>query len=340
MLVRRAASTLLAGGIVAGSVFAAAGPALANHVGDVFAVNINNTLFETSRTDPGTVIRSASILGLQQGENVVGIDFRPVDGEIYGITDKSRIYRIEYRPTDAISAFGTATLISTLTNSTDGSAVSLNGVNFGVNFNPTVDRLRVVSDLGQNLRINVDTGVTIVDGSLNYAAGDANAGKQPRVTAAAYTNPVPGATTTELFDIDPGQNRQNDIISKQTPPNNGTLVTRGTTGLNSTNLVGYDIGADNFGVASLIDGDGTQLYNIQFDNDPATNDAPVVTYIGQFADVINEIRDVALGIPDPDGRPGGGPDPVVPEFPFAALAPVLGLGIAGAVVVLRRRREV
>ena len=38
-----------------------------------------------------------------------------------------------------------------------------------MDFNPVPDRLRVVSDTGQSLRINVDTGAVITDTALNPA---------------------------------------------------------------------------------------------------------------------------------------------------------------------------
>jgi hypothetical protein len=34
--------------------------------------------------------------------------------------------------------------------------VALQGTRFGVDFNPAANRLRVISDLGQNLRHNID----------------------------------------------------------------------------------------------------------------------------------------------------------------------------------------
>lgn len=351
MIFRRTASVVLASGVVAGSVVMGAAPALADHEGSLFVVNINNTMFETPRTSPSTILRSAPITGLQGGETLVGIDFRPKDGEIYGITDQSRVYRIEYRPSGGIGSFATATRISTLSLAkTDGtpspSPVSLTGVNFGVNFDPVADRLRVVSQDGQNLRINVDTGATMVDGNLAYAADDANKGQQAGVTAVAYTNPDNDPTTgTELFDIDATPQDDGvttnfmDVISKQDPPDSGTLRTRGTTGRDSSTLVGYDIDTDNFGVAAL-NAASARLVSIVFDNNPTTDDAPTVTTLGLFPVSVGQLRSLALGIPDPDGLPGSGPTPVVPEFPLAALAPVLGLGLAGAMLVVRRRREV
>ena len=59
----------------------------------------------------------------------------------------------------------------------------LQGTSFGVDFNPTVDRLRIISDTGQNLRTNVADGSTNVDGTLNipgHAAGQPGARRHRR----------------------------------------------------------------------------------------------------------------------------------------------------------------
>ena len=89
---------------------------------------------------------------------------------------------------------------------------NLSGANFGVDFNPVADRLRVVSNTGQNLRINVDTGDTINDGTIAPASAS--------VSASAYTNAFPGTTTTRLFNL----NLATNSLDLQDPPNNGTLV--------------------------------------------------------------------------------------------------------------------
>ena len=58
---------------------------------------------------------------------------------------------------------------------------ALSGTVFGFDFNPTVDRIRVVSDTGQNLRLNPDTGaVATADGAINPGT--------PRIVGSAYTN--------------------------------------------------------------------------------------------------------------------------------------------------------
>ena len=65
---------------------------------------------------------------------------------------------------------------------------------FGFDFNPAADRIRVVSNTGQNLRLHPDTGA-VVDGdatvegvqpdpSLRYAWGDVNARRRPDIAGA------------------------------------------------------------------------------------------------------------------------------------------------------------
>ena len=103
-------------------------------------------------------------------------------------------------------------------------SAALNGNFFGMDFNPTVDRLRIVSDTGQNLRVNVDTGAALVDGALQFAAGDPNAGTTPQVVAAAYSNNFGNAVSTTLYTLD----LATQSLLTQAPPNAGTLNTIGS----------------------------------------------------------------------------------------------------------------
>src|SRR4030095_15839230 len=111
----------------------------------------------------------------QGGENVLGIDFRPATGELYGLGSTSRLYRIDIANGAAVQVG--AGPFSPL----------LSGTDFGFDFNPQSDRIRVVSDAEQNLRLNPDTLATFVDAALNPAGN---------VVAAAYTNNFAGAVST------------------------------------------------------------------------------------------------------------------------------------------------
>src|SRR4029450_9943758 len=141
--------------------------------------------------------------------------------------------------------------------------VALSGTSFGVDFNPAVDRLRVVSDAGQNLRVDVTTGATTVDAALNTAAGTARG-----VTALAYTNnDADAATATTLFDI---QTSENSMLI-QAPPNSGSLNFTGTLRQDVGTEAGFDIfsrvsslgiTSDNLGFAVLVTGGRARFYRV------------------------------------------------------------------------------
>jgi hypothetical protein len=199
---------------------------------------------------PGTA-RPVRPVGL--GGRLVGIDTRPADGHLYGLTAASDLYRVD-------PASGRCTAVSTLTVPFDGEARS------GVDFNPQVDRLRLVSAAGQNLRVNVDLGATAVDAALAYAPGDANAGKRPRITAAGYTHAVAGAPTTRLLEIDADL----DVLVVQDPPNDGVLRTVGPLGVDFGPLGGLDVVTDTAGVDHAYAASGATLYAVDLESGRAT----------------------------------------------------------------------
>ena len=228
----------------------------------IFGVTTANQLVRFSATTPGTITTIGTITGLQTGENILGIDFRPATGQLYALGSNSRLYTINLTT-------GAATLASTL-------SVTLSGTSFGVDFNPTVDRLRITSDAKQNLRVNVDTGAVTVDAMLNAPTGTA---QDPTIGASAYTNSFSGATTTTLYNIDFFRDR----LTIQTPPNDGTQVRVGElsptaappVGNDITGaLVGFDIGStDGTAFASLTPTVGiglSSLYTINLQTGLAT----------------------------------------------------------------------
>jgi hypothetical protein len=190
-----------------------------------FGLTTGNALIRFNTTTPAVVLGRATLSGLQPGETLLGVDFRPANNALYGVGSSGRLYTVD--PTS-----GAARMVGAgpLDPAPRGSA-------FGVDVNPVPDRLRVVGTDGQNLRINMDTLEVIVDGALAYAAGDRNAGARPGVVAAGYTNNMAGAQSTMLYVIDSGL----DVLALQNPPNDGVLNTVGPLGLNTADLTGFDI---------------------------------------------------------------------------------------------------
>lgn len=188
---------------------------------ELVALTDNNKLVSFDSNNP-VASQVTDITGVEG--TLLGIDTRPADGLIYGISTANNIYTI-----DADS--GVATYVSTLNIPFEGGTIS------GFDFNPVADRLRLVGDNDQNLRINVDTGEVTVDTPLAFGSGDFNEGVNPNVTAAAYTNSFDGTTSTQLYNID---TLLNDL-ALQNPPNDGTLTTVGDLGIDFDTLGGFEI---------------------------------------------------------------------------------------------------
>lgn len=183
-----------------------------------YAIDASNNLQIFNPNNPSPV--SKTVAGLQIGENILGIDFRPANGQLYALGSSSRLYTLNL-------ATGAATVVGI-----SPFATLLIGTDFGFDFNPTVDRIRVVSNTGQNLRLNPNDGtIAAVDGIINPGT--------PALSSAAYTNNFAGATTTTLFVID----HNTDKLYQQNPPNNGTLVETGSLGIDISSANGFDIGS-------------------------------------------------------------------------------------------------
>lgn len=198
------------------------------------------------------------VTGLQAGETLVGVDIRPATGQLYGLGSTSRLYLI-----DTNTAVATSVSLAPFTPALQAGATA-----FGFDFNPTVDRIRVVSNTGQNIRLNPNDGtVAGTDPNVAYAVGDPNVGRTPVVTAVAYTNSVPPpVASTTLYDIDTAQG----VLATQNPTT-GALTTVGSLGVTVGALAAFDIQpGTNLAYASLVVGGVTGLYSINLTTGAAT----------------------------------------------------------------------
>ncbi|MEW6210599.1 MAG: DUF4394 domain-containing protein, partial [Acidobacteriota bacterium] len=231
----------------------------------VYALTQNNRLIIFASLTPGVVTGIVTVRGLSRGERLLAIDFRPANGALYALSNFANLYTIDERT-------GVATRL--VTSSPFGNGF-ISSAFYGFDFNPVVDRLRIVNDFDQNFRIVPNDGsLAGTDGTLafNLSPADRNAGVNPNVAAAAYTNNFAGATSTMLYDIDHALN----ILAIQNPPNNGTLNTVGTltdeatnAALDVTGKLGFDIfRCDPVGLISVtLPGDSvSRLYRINLSN--------------------------------------------------------------------------
>ncbi len=274
---------------------AAATPAAAERL---FGLTFDDRIVTFDSTNPEMILSSRPIMGLAPGDSLVGLDRRPATGMLYTLGTSGNLYRL-----DPMGASYMATPVM-LTAMPMGTA-------FGVDFNPVPDRLRVVSDSGQNLRINVDTGATIVDGMVMSDTGPV------MLVAAAYTNNFAGAMSTTLYAID----AVNDRLVRSLNPNLGTYTGQNLMGMpfgplgfsfTTDNAVGFDISGTTGMAYANID---SLLWRI----DLTTGAGTALGIVGA-----GPLRSIATGA-------------MVPEPGTWALL-IAGFGLVGAAA--RRRRPV
>jgi hypothetical protein len=243
-------------------------------------------VLERDRNRRLDVLRRTPITGLADNEFLIGVDFRPSNGLLYGVG------RIGGDPM-ALGQLYTIDVGNGAATAVGARAIPLNGNAFGVDFNPVPDLIRIVSDLGQNIRIRpADGTVAGTDTNLAYPAmGDPNSTRLPRVVAVAYTNPDTDVqTNTVLHDLDVNRAADavpglvGDVLAIQVPPNGGVLNTVGRLGIDADDLAAFDIGFDNEALAAIlrVGSESSRLYFV----DLASGDATDLGQIGRGEQIV------------------------------------------------------
>jgi hypothetical protein len=179
------------------------------------------------------------------------LDVRPLNNTLYGLSADRIVYTIN-------PLTGVATAVS--------GSLAIDGSVFGFDFNPTIDRVRIVSNTNNNYVFNPNDGSLTgapTTTSLGYASGDPNAGSDPGVSAAAYTSSTFGApgASTQLFVIDTDL----DVLARQNN-NGGVLTTVGSLGFDLGSRTSFDIlNADAFAF------NGNTLYRVNLNSGALTN---------------------------------------------------------------------
>jgi hypothetical protein len=160
-------------------------------------------------------------------QQISAIDFRPATGDLIAYSNASNSYFSLNTSSGALSAFAGG-LADDPTNTP----------RLDLDWNPTIDRMRLVTQTDQNIVFNPNDGGTTAVNNLFYNAGDVNEGQDPSIVANGYTNSFAGnlGGTTQQFAID----SQNDSLV--TLANNaGTLTTVGLLGFDVSDMAGLDI---------------------------------------------------------------------------------------------------
>ncbi len=246
----------------------------------LLAITASHRLISFQADRPEELLSRVPLTGLLPGESILGMDFRVARGELFALSTRGRLLRIN-------PDSGTVQAI--------GSGVKLpQARTFGFDFNPTVDRIRVVGDRGDNLRLHPDTGAQVdgqpdvdgvqPDGALRYADGDEQAGSAPRIVAAGYTYNKDNEKITTNYAIDA---RAGHLVMQGSPegatpvvsPNTGELRTVGPLGAHSFDHASLDIDDvrnNAYLVTGRIGSTSSRLYTI----DLKTGQAKLIGLIG------------------------------------------------------------
>jgi len=283
----------------------------------IYGLNESGTnIFSFDSSNTGKVLSGKFLTGLATNEQLVTIDLRPSNGQIYGVGSLGNLYTVN-------AGTGALSKVSTITGAT------IDGTNFGSDFNPVSsgfngDTLQFSSDTGINWSINPTTGVATANGTLNYGTGDAHAGGNTNIVGLAYSNNVTGATSTVLYGIDSGYDSLVNVTASS-----GSMTTIGALGINVTDLVGFDISGSGSAFAALQTTTSgiSDLYRINL----TTGAATLVGEIGGGL-LVRDITVAPGGTTTGGGGGGGG------KIPEPASLGVLTLG--GLLFMSRRIRRV
>jgi hypothetical protein len=238
--------------------------ALSAHATPVVGLTGDKTLvwFDTDKPE---VTKTIEVTGV---DRLLGIDLRPADNKVYGVSADGTIVTIDLES-------GAATTGAKLT------SMLPDGVMASIDFNPAADRLRIMGSDGTNLRAHPDTGAVTVDGALNFEAGDPNAESPANVVATAYLNSFGKPEKTAMYDIS-----ATGTFIQQTAPNEGTLKTIGALGVMSDTYA-FDIQttADGTNTAWLVAAGALHTVDLK---------TGVATKTGDVAGTPGALRDITV----------------------------------------------
>jgi len=240
----------------------------------IYAVTSTQQLIQFNAGQPQVLLSSKPLRGLAPQERLLGIDYRVAKGKLYGLGASGQLYRINTQD-GSVSAVGTPSALPS-----DGAQ------EWGFDFNPTVDRIRVVNDAGFNLRLHPDTGAVVdgnaeqpglqFDGRLAFDAGDVNAGKLVAIVAAGYSYNKRDEKITTNYALEGRQGLlvhqgSKEGVQPMISPNSGRLFTIGSLGLGAFERATLDVSdVSNTAYSAISRGGSSVWYRIDLETGRAT----------------------------------------------------------------------
>ncbi|MBT9491807.1 MAG: DUF4394 domain-containing protein [Paucibacter sp.] len=240
----------------------------------MYAVTTANQLIQFNAGQQQKLLSSKPLTGLTAPERMLGIDYRVAKGQLFGLGASGQLYRINTQD-GSVSAVGVPSVLPN-----EGAK------EWGVDFNPAVDRIRVVNDAGFNLRLHPDSGAVVdgnaelagvqFDGRLAFDAGDINAGKPVAVLAAGYSYNKTNDKVTTNYALEGTQGLlvhqgSKEGVRPMVSPNTGRLFTIGSLGLGSFERATLDLSdLSNAAYSAISSGNQSIWYGINLETGRAT----------------------------------------------------------------------
>lgn len=233
----------------------------------VWVLTHNHELVQVQADQPATPLRRVAISGLPANHNLVGLDYRVARGVLYTLSQQGQLYTVN-----------TSTGQLTPVGRTPG-GLALHGQAFGLDFNPAADRIRVVSNTGQNLRLHPDTGaLAATDPTLHRAAQPGATPAPVGVIAAAYSYNTQDSSQTTNYALVPETGTlvlqgSREGSTPMVSPNTGQLFPVGPLGTGPLGAAAFDIAdVTNRALAALQTPESrvTELFDIHLEGGRAT----------------------------------------------------------------------
>lgn len=186
----------------------------------IYGLEANQTLFAFDSAKTSVTTSIGTLSGVPVGHSIIGIDLRPATNELYAVS---------YNQTALVGYVFTvnkATAVLTVVGSSFSLGSAPKSNQWGVDFNPVVDRIRVVNADGLNLRLNPVTGAMVAtDTNISPA--------NTELTGVAYSDNVAGTLATTLYAYDYRNDKLGIIggINGSPSPNIGIFTSIGSTGI-------------------------------------------------------------------------------------------------------------
>jgi hypothetical protein len=236
----------------------------------IYAVTAQMELLRVRADQPQQVLERRALSGLAAGERISGLDYRVSRGVLYALADSGRLYTVDTQQARLLPVVAAAP-----------ANWPVQGQVIDIDFNPTVDRVRVISSTGQSLRLHPETNAVVdsqpdqaglqIDGALRYVAGDPQAGQAPNVAGVGYTYNKTNEkiTTNYVIDRSAGTLAMMGSAEGAVPmvsPNTGQLKTVGSLGLTGALESAYldisDVSNTPLLAARTVGSTSTRLYQL------------------------------------------------------------------------------